>query len=168
MQASGDRNVACSSKLGYMDTRKSSLLLLANLFFLLVCFSEAVYSQPAPCNLLTQNQVSGAVGETVGAGSPIATTGCSWKSTGAAKVMVTVSMQNAKMFAGAKSTNVPNMTKAPVSGVGDEAIFVGAQGFSSLWVKKGSSFLLVRIYGVPVSEAQAKLKTLATNVVSKL
>jgi hypothetical protein len=151
-----------------MDTRKSSVLLLINLFALLVCFSEAVYSQPAPCSLLTQNQVSSAVGANVGAGSSIANTGCSWKATGASKAMVTVSMQNEKMFAGAKSSNVPNMTKVPVSGVGDEAVFVGAEGFSSLWVKKGTAFVLVRIYGVPVSEAQTKLKTLAMNVVSNL
>ena len=153
---------------GYMDTRKSSALLLAILFALLVSFSEAAYSQPAPCILLTQNQVSSAVGENVGAGAPIANTGCSWKATGASKVVVTVSMQNAKMFAGAKSSNAPKMTKVPVSGVGDEAFFEGVQNFSSLWVKKGSAFVLVRIYGLPVSEAQTKLKTLATNVVSKL
>jgi hypothetical protein len=148
---------------GDMDTRKSSSLLLASLF-VLVCFSEAAYSQPAPCSLLTQNQVSSAVGENVGVRSPIANTGCSWK---ASKITVTVSMQNAKMFAGAKSSNEPNMTKAPLSGVGDEAFFAGMQNFLSLWVKKGTTFVLVRIYGVSVSEAQTKLKTLATNVVSK-
>ena len=158
---------SCSSKL-HMDTRKSSALSLAGLFASLVCFSEVAYSQPAPCSLLTQNQVSSVVGGTVGAGSPIANTGCSWKATGGSKATVTVSMQNAKMFAGAKSSNVPNTTKALVSGVGDEAFFEGVDNFSSLWVKKGTVFVLVRIYGVSVSEAQTKLKTLATNVVSKL
>jgi len=79
-----------------------------------------------------------------------------------------VSRQNEKMFAAVKSSSDPKTTKAAVAGIGDDAVFTGVQGFSSLWVKKGATFLLVRIYGVPVSEAQAKLKTLATNAVSKL
>ncbi len=82
--------------------------------------------------------------------------------------MVTVSMQSEKMFAGAKRGAAPNMTKTQVSGIGDEAIFVGVENFSSLWVRKGTKFLLVRIYGLPVREAQTKLKVLATSAVSKL
>ncbi len=82
--------------------------------------------------------------------------------------MVTVSMQSEKMFAGTKSSAPPEMTKTPISGVGDEAIFIGVQNFSSLWVRKGTKFLLVRIYGLPVSESQSKLKALATNAISKL
>jgi len=150
-----------------MDTRKSSLLLHAILFVVLLSGSQPAYSQPAPCTLLTQSQVSSVVGGKVDAGSPIANTGCSWSAT-SPKVMVTVSMQSMKMFEGTKSSNVPNMTKTPVSGVGDEAIFTGMDKFSSLWVKKGTAVLLVRIYGLPVSDAQAKLKTLATSAVSKL
>lgn len=82
--------------------------------------------------------------------------------------MVTVSMQSEKMFAGAKASAAPTMTKTPVSGVGDEAIFTGVQNFASLWVRKGTTFLLVRVYGLPVSEAQATLRTLAIRAVSKL
>jgi hypothetical protein len=77
-------------------------------------------------------------------------------------------MQSEKMFAGAKSSAPPNTTKTPISGIGDEAIFMGLQNFSSLWVRKGTKFLLVRVYGLPVSEAQAKIRTLAMNAVSKL
>jgi hypothetical protein len=77
-------------------------------------------------------------------------------------------MQNEKMFAAAKSSSPPNTTKTPISGLGDEAIFTGARNFSSLWIRKGTTFLLVRIYGLPVTEAQTKLKALATNALSKL
>jgi hypothetical protein len=77
-------------------------------------------------------------------------------------------MQSEKMFAAAKSSTTPQMTKTPISGIGDEAIFIGAQGFSSLWVKHGTTFLLVRLYGLPASEAQTKLKALAPKAVSKL
>jgi hypothetical protein len=77
-------------------------------------------------------------------------------------------MQSEKMFAGAKTGAAPNMTKTSISGIGDEAIFIGVGNFCSLWVRKGTKFLLVRIYGLPVSEAQTKLKTLATSAVSNL
>ena len=76
---------------------------------------------------------------------------------------VPVSMQSDRMFEGAKRS-----AKTPVSGVGDEAFFTGLQNFSSLWVRKGTKYLLVRIYGLSVSEAQPKLKSLATAAVSKL
>jgi hypothetical protein len=102
------------------------------------------------------------------AGSPIANTGCSWRATGKSNLLVTVSVQSEKMFAGAKGGAAPNMTKTPISGIGDEAIFIGVENFCRLWVRKGTKFLLVRLYGLPVSEAQTKLKTLAISAVSKL
>ncbi len=108
------------------------------------------------------------MGASVAAGSPIANTGCSWQTTGATRVVVTVSMQSEKMFAAAKGAAVPQQAKTTISGVGDEAIFNGVQNFSSLWVRKGTKVLLVRIYGLPVSDAQTKLKALATSAVSKL
>jgi hypothetical protein len=82
--------------------------------------------------------------------------------------MVTVSIQDEKMFAAAKSSSHPKTSKTPISGLGDEAIFIGVQNFSSLWMRKGPKFLLIRVYGLPVSEAQTKLKTLATSALSKL
>ncbi len=151
-----------------MGTRNASAFLLSGIFGVYLCCSPLAYSEAAPCDLLTQNQVSGVVGTSVGAGSPIANTGCSWHATGRSKVTVTVSMQSEKMFAGARAGAAPKMTKTPISGIGDEAIFTGLENFCSLWVRKGTKFLLIRIYGLPVSEAQTKLKTLATNAVSKL
>jgi hypothetical protein len=144
-----------------MNTR--TLVFLASF-----CCAQAAYSETAPCSLLTQDQLTAAVGASVAAGSPIATTGCSWTTKAPPRVVVTVSMQNEKMFAAVKSSTPPKTTKAEIPGVGDDAVFTGTQGFSSLWVKKGTKFLLVRIYGVPVPEAQTKLKTLAAQAVSKL
>ena len=152
-----------------MNTRNSSAVLFFNVFLISLCCSQLAYGDSAPCDLLTQNQVSTIVGASVGAGSPIANTGCSWKTTGATRVVVSVSMQSDKMFAGAKSSPaMPQETRTPVSGVGDDAIFSGVPNFSSLWVRKGTKFLLVRIYGVSVSEAQTKLTTLAKDALSKL
>ena len=81
---------------------------------------------------------------------------------------MTVSMQKEQMFAAAKSSAPPGTTKSTISGIGDEAIFLGVQNFSSLWVRKGTKFLLVRVYGLPVSDAETKLKALGTDAVSKL
>ena len=122
-----------------MGTRNSSAFLLSGIFVVYLCCSQLAHSDPAPCDLLTQNQVSGVVGTSVGAGSPIASTGCSWQATGKSKVMVTVSMQSEKMFVGAKAGAAPNMTKTPISGIGDEAIFTGVENFSSLWCEKEQS-----------------------------
>lgn len=151
-----------------MENRNPLSFLLLTLFAASLGCAHVAYGETAPCALLTQNQVSTVVGASVGAGSPIATTGCSWQTTGATRVMVTVSMQSEKMFAAAKASGVPGMTKTAVSGIGDEAVFTGVQNFSSLWVKKGSKVLLVRIYGLAVADAQTKLKTLGTSAVSKL
>ena len=151
-----------------MDTRNPSALRLSIVFLVSLCCAPVAYSETAPCALLTQSQVSTVLGASVAAASPIANTGCSWTTTGTPRVTVSVSLQSEKMFAAAKSATPPKTTKTPISGVGDEAIFTGVQNFSSLWVRKGTTFLLVRIYGLPVSEAQTKLKALAGNAVSKL
>jgi len=149
-----------------MSTRTSSAFLFVGVIVASLCWSPLAFGATAPCDLLTQNQLSSTLGATAGPASPIANTGCSWK---AAKVTVSVSIQNEKMFGGAKTNPMPaGMTRTSVSGVGDEAIFIGAENFSSLWVRKGTTYLLVRIYGVPASDAQTKLKALATNAVSKL
>lgn len=147
------------------STRTSSALLFVGVIVVSLCGSQSAFGATAPCDLLTQNQVSSTVGASAGPASPIANTGCSWK---ASKVTVSVSIQYEKMFAAAKTNPAPGMTRTPVSGVGDEAVFIGAENFSSLWVRKGTTYLLVRIYGVPMSDAQTKLKALATAAVSKL
>ena len=141
---------------------------LSIVFVASLCSAHVAYGETAPCSLLTQDQVSTIIGSSVGAGSPIATTGCSWTTKGAPRVTLSISMQSEKMFAAAKSSAPPNTTKNSISGVGDEATFTGVPNFSSLWVKKGTKFFLVRIYGLPVSEAQTKLKAAATTAVSKL
>jgi hypothetical protein len=151
-----------------MDTRNTFAFLLSKGFVLSLCCAQAGYGETAPCALLTQGQVSTIVGRTVGTGSPIANTGCSWTTPAPPKITVSVSMQSEKMFDAAKSSNPPKTTKTSISGVGDEAVFTGVENFSSLWIRKGTKFLLVRIYGLAVSDAQAKLKALATDAVSKL
>ena len=151
-----------------METRKWFAFLLCGGVFAWLWSSPIVSAQPAPCSLLTDKQVSTALGAPVGAASPIANTGCSWKGTGSSKVMVSISLQSEKMFAGAKSSPPEAGKKTPVSGLGDDAFLTGMQGFASLWVKKGTTVILVRVYGLPAEEAHNKLKILAANALSKL
>jgi hypothetical protein len=148
--------------------RSSCASLLFIVFVVSLCTAQVAHGETAPCALLIQNQVTTIVGASVGGGSPIANTGCSWTTTGAPRVTVTVSMQSEKMFVAAKESAPAKTTKTPISGVGDEAVFIGVQNFSSLWVRKGTKCLLVRIYGLPVSESETKLKALATNALAKL
>jgi hypothetical protein len=149
-----------------MDNRNLSAFVLP--MMLALCSAQVAVGETAPCALLTQNQVSAVLGASVGAGAPIANTGCSWTLAGPPRVTVTVSMQSEKMFAAAKSSAPPKTTKNSISGVGNEAIFTGVENFSSLWIRKGTKFLLVRLYGLPIGEAQTKLKALATSALSKL
>jgi hypothetical protein len=150
-----------------MNTRNSRACLLFSIVAISLCCSQIALGETTPCNLLTQDQVGAILGVSVGAGSPIATTGCSWSATGAAKVMVTISFPSAKLFAGAKTPGAAS-APTPVPGIGDEAFFTGVQGFMSLWVRKGTQLLLVRAYGLPVGDAQTKLKALAGKAVAKL
>lgn len=146
---------------------RSRLIFPLSVAFLLCC-AHVAFGETAPCALLTKDEVTSIVGASVGAGSPIANTGCSWTTTGGPRVVVTISLQSERMFNAAKSSNMPQTTKSPVSGLGDEAVFIGMQGFSSLWMRKGTKFPLLRIYGVAVSDAQTKLKALAADALSKL
>lgn len=145
-----------------------STFLLCISFAASSCFAPVATGETSPCGLLTQDQVSTVLGASAGAASPIASTGCSWTTTGAKRITLSVSMQSEKMFAAAKSSAAPNTTKTSISGLGDEAIFIGTNRFASLWLRKGAKFVLIRIYGLPVSEAQTKLKAATTNVLPKL
>jgi hypothetical protein len=149
-----------------METRNTFFRLIE--FAIFLGWACVAYGETAPCDLLTQNQVNTILEAKFGTGAPIATTGCSWSAAGPPRIVVSVSMQSEKMFTAAKSPGLAQTTKTSIPGLGDEAVFVGTENFSSLWLRKGTKFPLIRIYGLPVSAAQTKLKALATDVLSKL
>ena len=59
------------------------------------------------------------------------------------------------------------IVKTPVSGLGDDAVFVETLGVG-LYVKKGNSVFLVRVSGFPLEDAKAKEKALAQQALAKL
>ena len=62
-----------------------------------------------------------------------------------------------------------NITKTPVSGIGDDAVYGTTKGVATvLTVKKGDQVFVVRVIGFSEDETKAKEKTLALDVLSKL
>ena len=137
----------------------------------------AVMARPAaaqapkpPCTLLTPSQVAGALGvKDVAAGAPIGRTGCQWVSQDKAlHAFVTLSFWDPAGFSSMK-TPLPNVTKTPAPGIGDDALYSTIGQFTTLSVKKGGAVFLVKAYGVPDQAKQKAIeKTLATDVIAKL
>jgi hypothetical protein len=149
---------------------------------LLTAFSSrAAYGAPPsdPCSLLAQAQVSAVLGVQVGDGRRVAPTLCEWAIPGEAPSLsqkkVTLTLQDAQAFAYAKMPVGHGIIKTHVSGVGDEAIAGTTPGLASvLTVKKGDVVFVAHVFGFPISqskavdEVQAKEKTLALEILSKL
>ncbi|HTC62136.1 MAG TPA: hypothetical protein VK709_04790 [Candidatus Saccharimonadales bacterium] len=163
-----------------MHSKYSSLAVLVFFCALNICSPRAAHAAPAsdPCALITQAQVSAVLGATVGAPQHDAPTMCQWStstqpnSMNVKKVVLILSRERAFGFA---KTPISSSEKAvPASGIGDDAVYAVAAGVpagpnTSLFVKKGNSYFVVHVYGVP---DQAKVmdmeKTLATQACSNL
>lgn len=120
------------------------------------------------CNLLTQAEITSALGASVGAGQPIATTGCQWTAPGQPKNMtVTVSIWPPQNFG--TMPPIPGLTKTDLGGVGDAAFYATIGGLTSLSVKKGSTVFVLHLYGVPGEARQMTVeKALAFHVLARL
>jgi hypothetical protein len=144
------------------------------LFILSVRSSPSVAaSAPDACALLTQAQVSAALGVSVGAGQhagPVVQM-CQWTS---AKAFVQLdimgqmgSLSPTDRFNNAKRP-VGGITKTPTGGVGDDAYYITSVSGTSLNVRKGNSALEIRVRGVPADQIKAVEKSLAQEAVLKL
>jgi hypothetical protein len=66
-------------------------------------------------------------------------------------------------------TPIKGITKTPVSGVGDDAIYATTPGLGTgLIFKKGASAFDVRVYGFAEDQIKAKEKVLAADIIAKL
>ncbi len=150
-----------------MGSRHSMFLV----FVLTICGTDAASGAPPPCSLLTPAQVSSVLGLHAGAGQPIGTKVCGWsgqEEKGKGGETVTVTLLNAQEFAVAKVPLNKNTRKAPVSGLGDEAIYSTIGKLGTLAVRKGNVAFLIRAYGVPYEQIEGKEKALAADVLSRL
>jgi hypothetical protein len=132
-------------------------------------FRDGHAQPPAPpCTLLTQSQVGAVLGVSVGNGEPIGSTGCEWSGPGSPRATVTVTVWDAQAFAGMK-TPLPGVTKAPVGGTGDDAVFATVGSLTTLSVKQGKVAFVVRVYGVQGQARQEAVeKSLAVDVLKRI
>lgn len=132
------------------------------------------------CALLTQAQVSTVLGESVGTGHRITTNSsmCGWeapgqKATERKRVIVSIytptgGFTSVDRFNNAKKP-VQGIKKEPVSGVGDDAVYVTTQGFGTgLIFRKGSAAFDVEVHGLPLDQIKAKEKKLALDLIGRL
>ena len=150
--------------------------ILSVILLLVPCAGSFAASGDA-CTLLSETQVSTALGAPVGAGTPISgPASCQWAAKGKIATLTLTQPLGGKSaidrFNAGKASAMPGITKEPVSGVGDEAYYVYFSGTTraglGLVVKKGSSAFEVRVYGFDVDQAKSVAKTLAQNVAGKL
>jgi len=162
-----------------MDKKHSKFFLIFSLFIVFVCGSRAAYAAPInPCSLLTPAQVSAVLGVNVAEGQHPASTLCEWSApgqSGPGTKRVTVTIQDPRAFEYAKMQVGGGITKTPASGIGDDAVYGTTPKVAAvLTVKKGDVVFVVRVYGFPIDpgkpldEIQAKEKTLALEILSKL
>lgn len=135
---------------------------------LAVCLvPPAALAAPAPCTLLTPAQVAAALGGTFGAGEPIGTTGCSWTSQ-KPHVIVTVSLWPPTEWDRMKANPLGGKI-IPASGLGEDAFYATIAQYAVLYVKKGGTVYLFKVYGVKDEAKQMSAeKTLALNALEKL
>jgi hypothetical protein len=121
-----------------------------------------------PCKLLTPSQVGSALGGSFGGGQPISTTGCSWTSE-TPHVIVTVSLWPPTEWERVKASPLPGTKITPASGLGDDAFCVTLSPYSVLYVKKGKTVFLFKVYGVKDQTKQMSAeKTLALDALATL
>jgi hypothetical protein len=126
-----------------------------------------------PCALLTPAQISAAVGVQVSAGVPTSNKHtCTWTATTHAPnstKFVTLFFQPADTFESSKGKAMGGVVVTPVSGLGEDAFYMGVATNIFLFVKKGTVSFKVSVYAdIPLDKKESMEKTLAQQVVSKL
>ena len=123
------------------------------------------------CSLLTQTQVSAALGASVGAGSYVTPTvkkTCTWTVAGGAEY-VTLMLEGLDAYQAGKVALTKTIVVTSVSGIGDDAYYLAVGKNVGLIVKKGNVAFKIAVYGdLPIEKKQAMEKTLAQHVVSQL
>jgi len=126
------------------------------------------------CTLLTTAQVSAALGTTVEDGKrviPSSSRVCGWAPPGGPQIdakKLTLTLMTLQSFENGKRP-ANGIEKSPLSGVGDDAIYIVTAGFgAALNVKKGSSAFQLRVGGFKPDQEKAIEKALALQVLTKM
>jgi hypothetical protein len=140
----------------------------------LCVLTSAVPASAAPnsadaCSLLSQGQISAAVGKQVGAGvwvTPSFKATCTWTATG---VTVTLMTEGVDKYQAGKTPISPMMQIVTASGIGDDAYYVVTGTMAMLYTKKGNVAFKTSVYSkLPIDTLKKMESTLATQVASEL
>jgi hypothetical protein len=159
-----------------MRSKLTVALIVVAIFLLGAGSPPSASAAPADdaCALLTQAQVSAALGVSFGAGKgvvPVKPKMCVWSrpyapNTPDKRAMLTLLSVN--VFTHGK-VEMKGFTYTTLSGVGDDAYYVTGPGFgAALYVKKGSSVFQIKVNGFPVEQVKTIEKTLALQALAKL
>jgi hypothetical protein len=152
-----------------MNSKLGLVLVTTALFVLAGSNARIAYGAPptSACSLLSPEQVSSVLGAKVGAGKALMAKVCIWSGTSGKKV--TLNLINPQAFAYAKMPVGNGITKTEVRGIGEDAVYVSAQGApTTLTVKKGDAAFTLIVSGFPDDLTKAKEKALALEVCSNL
>lgn len=153
--------------------RRSNAVLSAAAFLCVVMMSGPAWAATDDaCSLITQAEVSAALGSPVQAGTYVMPTfknTCTWKY-GTSMESVTLNIMSQSMFTASTKNSMGLLEVAPVSGVGDEAYFVTQANNTRILARKGSAGIKVQIYSKSLSKDQveAKEKAIALTAVSRM
>jgi hypothetical protein len=125
------------------------------------------------CSLLTEAQVSAALGISASPGHsvPSDSTVCDWPLTDLAKALAKGTREVEVKILDSDTWDLitPAANGSPqVEGVGDYAVYLGPDDSVTLYVKKGNTKISVNVHGFTVDQVKAKEKTLAQDVMAKL
>jgi hypothetical protein len=132
--------------------------------------AAAIAEPPSdPCAQVSSAQVSAALGETVAAGQKSTTHTCTWVADKPVHEIVTLMYSPPGDWNTRKARQTPAITKSSVSGIGDDAIAETLGNLTTLFVKKGTTTFMVRVYGVADPAKQLAIeKPIAQAVAGKL
>jgi hypothetical protein len=155
-----------------MPSRPATLVLAPCLAFALGVVRVTCAAPADPCSLLTQAEVSAALGVNISAGKATGKI-CRWAEPAArpgVSPALVLTIQDAKAFDFAKKPSTSaTLVKTPAAGVGDDAVFntIGIVTVT-LTVKKGDTYFEVHVYGFPVDQTKSMEATAAKAVVGRL
>ena len=159
-----------------MYTDKTRAKLFASvvcLFCLSIAQFAVAVEPPDACSLLSTQEVATALGVEVDAGTKIAPGACRWngraKRPGDDVATLRINFTTARSFEIGR-TPLSGYTKAPESGIGDDAYSVVGGGVVTLSVKKSSSVVIIFV-GIPktsVEQIKAVERKVALKLVEKL
>ena len=155
--------------------RTTSILSLSIAAAVFTAWTSPSHAQAGnACTLLTTAQVTAALGTAVEAGVPLVAsnpTSCGWAPPQGPRIdakKVTVQLSTLKSFEASKRP-MNGIEKTPLSGVGDDAIYVTTPGFGTgLNVRKGNSAFQVRVGGFKPDKEKEIEKVLAIEILKKL